>query len=129
MPMPLLFEVNDATLDYEIAAMPRMETVGLDRVSLLKEIIERTAQLKQHYETMISRYGKLIGQGRIGLLELLDELFIDIVLQTNDVFQSASRGSQAPGVFDLTYAGRCTIIELWLFHLSPPCRRRLASIP
>ncbi|MBN2351966.1 MAG: hypothetical protein JXD23_05300 [Spirochaetales bacterium] len=78
--MPLVFEVNDETLAYSLEVIPPMETIGRDQVGLLKAVIDKTAKVKQHSDATAGRYGKLIGQGRIGLLELFDELFISVVV-------------------------------------------------
>jgi hypothetical protein len=78
--MPLVFEVKEETLAYNLEVIPPIETVGLDRVGLLKGVIDKAAKVKQHYDATAGRYGKLIGQGRVGLLELFDELFIAVTV-------------------------------------------------
>jgi hypothetical protein len=86
--MALFFEVNDNTFSYLIEAIPTMETLALDRVGLLRENIDLSSRLKEYYEAVISKYGKIIGQGRIGLLELLDLQFIDVVLLAENFRQA-----------------------------------------
>jgi hypothetical protein len=86
--MALFFEVDDKTLSYTIEVIPTVETLTLDQGGLLREIIELSSRLKEHHDASISKYGKLIGQGRIGILEVLDLQFIDVVLLVEHLRQS-----------------------------------------
>ncbi|HEQ71524.1 MAG TPA: hypothetical protein ENN69_03465 [Spirochaetia bacterium] len=86
--MPLYCDVNDTTYRFAIEAIPLTTNTGLDQYNLLKTVISTTSQIKDQYDHTMARYGKLIGQGRIGLLEQLDNLFINLLLLYENLKQS-----------------------------------------
>lgn len=88
--MPLYCEVDSNNYQYVIEAVPLTQVAALDENQLIRRLIEHTAKIREHHEANISKYGKLIGQGRIGLLELMDNLFICLVL-LNENFKQKTR--------------------------------------
>lgn len=90
--MPLYFEVDAKTYHYVLDAAPLADIAGLDESGLLRRVIEISSKVREHYELNIAKYGKLIGQGRIGLLELFDDLFIGVIL-VHDAIKQKTRES------------------------------------
>lgn len=77
--MPLFFEI-DKDLNFQVEILFDSEILRHGLPRLFRNTIGYASKISAQYDAFIARYGKILGQERIQLLESLDNLFIYLVL-------------------------------------------------